>query len=65
MMIFKEWIKASESLLKRHYCLTLADAGFELSDLKWAWNDGETPAEYVNRMVAKFDLTSKADLWIS
>lgn len=62
MMIFKEWIKASESLLKRHYCLTLVDAGFETSDLERAWNDGETPAEYVSRMAMKFDLTSKADL---
>ena len=64
-MTLQEWIQASENLLKRHYCLTLADAGFERSDLKRAWNDGETPAEYVNRTAAKFDLTSKADLWIS
>ena len=62
MMTFEEWIQASERLLKQHYCLTLADAGFEPSDLEGPWRDGEPPAEYISRMALKLDLTSKADL---
>lgn len=61
-MTLQEWIQASENLLKQHYCLTLADAGFEASELKRSWRDGEAPEEYTRRMALKFDLISKADL---
>lgn len=65
MNTFEEWVQASENLLKRNYCLTLADAGFEQSGLESAWRNGETPAEYISRMALKFDLTSKAEPWFS
>lgn len=65
MMTLQEWTQASENLLKRSYCLTLADAGFEQSDLERAWRDDETPAEYITHMAIKLDLTSKADLGFS
>lgn len=65
MMTFEEWLQTSERLLKRNYCLTLIDAGFEHSDLERAWNEGDAPSEYVSRMAMKFDLTSMADLRVS
>lgn len=64
-MTLQEWIQASENLLKQHYCLTLADAGFEPSELERSWRDGEAPAEYIRHMALKFDLISKADLGFS
>lgn len=64
-MTFKEWIQASENLLMQDYCLTLADAGFDQSDLEQSWSGGETPTEYVTRMALKFDLTSKTEVWLS
>lgn len=64
MNTFEEWVQTSENLLKRNYCLTLADAGFEQSGLESAWRNGERPFDFVRRMALKFDLTSKADLWL-
>lgn len=65
MSSLEEWIQVSNRLLVSKYCVTLDDVGFEHSDLERSWDEGELPTEFVHRVALKFDLTSKADIWLS
>lgn len=61
---FTDYVTATERLLVDHYCLTLHDAGIDLSELALAREQGFTPAMFVDWFARKHDLTH-IDCWRS
>ena len=50
------WIKGVDRLLRRDWCLSVADAGIDEAQLSRAWADGESPEAFVAWFAEKYDL---------
>lgn len=50
------WVRTADRLLRRDWCLSVADAGIDEDQLTRAWRDGEDPAAFVAWFAEKYDL---------
>lgn len=50
------WVRTVDLLLRRDWCLSVADAGIDEDQLTRAWRDGEDPAAFVAGFAEKYDL---------
>ena len=50
------WVQTADRLLRRDWCLSVADAGIDEDQLTRAWRDGEDPAAFVTWFAEKYDL---------
>lgn len=50
------WVWTVDRLLRREWCLSVADAGIDDEQLTRAWREGEDPAAFVAWFAEKYDL---------
>lgn len=50
------WAQEVDELLRRDWCISVADAGIDDEELDRHWRDGETPAAFVAWFAEKYDL---------
>jgi hypothetical protein len=50
------WVRAVDRLLRRDWCLSVADAGIDDDQLSRAWAGGESPEAFVAWFAEKYDL---------
>ncbi|MFZ5670388.1 MAG: hypothetical protein ACOY4K_12915 [Pseudomonadota bacterium] len=51
-----QWRSRVDALLKRDYCIDLADAGASDADVERYFRYGESPVEFVEWFAEKYDL---------
>lgn len=62
-MIFDDWLRRMNEIMVKNYSITLADLGaHEDERLRAAWEEDETPLEYVEWFGEKYDLIHN-DAW--
>lgn len=50
------WLQTVNRLMKRGWCIDIADAGLSEDDLTRYWQNGDDPAEFVAWFADKYDL---------
>lgn len=55
-MDHSKWVRTVNRLLRRDWCLSVADAGIDEDQLTRAWREGDDPAAFVTWFAEKYDL---------
>lgn len=50
------WLAEVDRLMKRDWCIDIADAGISAGDLARYWQNGAEPFEFVEWFAEKYDL---------
>lgn len=55
-MVRSRWIQLVDRLMRRDWCIGVADAGLDDADLARYWKNGDTPEAFVAWFAEKQDL---------